>query len=221
LVGKLKDRAGHVYGRLTAVSFAHREYYPGGTRVFWNCRCDCGTEKVLCGNKLSSRKYMSCGSCQKPGGNRSGWPGYSSLKGAIGRCYNPNNTAFSDYGGRGIGVCDRWRFGEGGLTGFECFSADMGPRPQGKTLDRIDVDGHYEPGNCRWASKPEQQQNQRRAIYAVIGGVNVPLKTYACRTGLNYESLRFRVRHHGETVTEAARSVLKHGLRPHRRRRLA
>lgn len=73
----------------------------------------------------------------------------------IQRATNPNDPRFADYGGRGIEVCDRWR-------DFENFYADMGLRPDGKSIDRIDVDGDYEPSNCRWATPSEQQRNRRK-----------------------------------------------------------
>jgi hypothetical protein len=75
----------------------------------------------------------------------------------IGRCYIPTTKSFSAYGGRGIKVCDQWR----GAGGFARFLKDMGPRPDGLTLDRIDTDGHYSPDNCRWADWPTQYANRR------------------------------------------------------------
>lgn len=77
------------------------------------------------------------------------------------RCYNPDHASYHHYGGRGITVCDRWRYGVVGKTGLECFIEDMGPRPEGLTLDRRNNDGNYEPGNCRWATWSEQLTNRR------------------------------------------------------------
>jgi hypothetical protein len=78
------------------------------------------------------------------------------------RCTNPKATSYEYYGGRGISVCNRWRYGEGGKSGSECFLEDMGPRPDGLTLERRDGDRNYEPPNCYWATRNEQNLNRRR-----------------------------------------------------------
>lgn len=105
----------------------------------------------------------------------------------IERCRNPNNPAFKHYGGRGITVCEKW-------LSFEAFLADMGERPAGLSIDRIEVNGNYEPGNCRWATDREQMNNRRNSIRVEIDGVELPL-TEACeRFGLIYATVYSRIR---------------------------
>lgn len=130
-------------------------------------RCDCGNEKVVHIRNLRAGQTKGCGCGQvevmkkrvgednpvfKHG--RSGTPIYSVWSGMIGRCENSKSANWSLYGGRGITVCARWR------ESFANFLEDMGERPEGKTLDRIDNDGNYEPDNCRWATAAEQRFNQ-------------------------------------------------------------
>jgi hypothetical protein len=91
-------------------------------------------------------------------------PELRSYRAMIGRCYDPKHISYKNYGARGIKVCDRWRFGEDGRTGFECFLADMNRRPTLHSIDRIDVNGIYEKSNCCWQTRSAQNSNQRRYI---------------------------------------------------------
>lgn len=163
-----KDRTGHVYGRLTVISRAPNDK---NRRTCWNCICECGSEIIVMNGNLQTGQTRSCGCYMaekarkwmtSPGAPRTTthgawltpeWYSWSCMKQ---RVLNPNRKGYKDYGGRGITICPQWRHS------FSQFLADMGPRPKGTSLDRIDVDGNYEPGNCRWATRKEQQNNQRR-----------------------------------------------------------
>lgn len=162
---RVAEMIGQKFGRLFVVSASSIE--PGVITA----RCDCGT--VWQGTAYTVRigKMKSCGCLAreetvvrstKHGKHK--WPEYEAWRGAIRRCTKPNHKGWRYWGGRGIKVCDRWLHGQGGLSGLECFIADMGPRPSPKhSIDRIDNDGDYEPANCRWATRSEQLANQRKA----------------------------------------------------------
>ena len=125
----------------------------------WRCICDCGAQISRTTSALRAGDVTSCGAHKLPRGRGrthglSGSPTYSTWVQMVQRCTNPNAPTFAYYGGRGITLCERWRT-------FEHFLDDMGVRPDGLTLDRIDNDKGYEPGNCRWATWSEQMSHRR------------------------------------------------------------
>lgn len=127
------------------------------------------------------------------------------------RCNYPDNPAFDNYGGRGIRVCDRWESGDGKRSGFKCFLADMGERPEGGLLDRIDNNGPYSPENCRWATRKEQNSNRRNCIYVEWGGERVTLKEYCRRAGLRYRPIVKRIQDRNWPVEKALTTPLGSG----------
>jgi len=165
----LIEMAGQKFGRLTVV----RRSGTSRKKAVWHCECDCGQSMETKGTYLRAGITKSCGCLQrellserrtKHGATRknSHWPEYGIWFTMINRCYRPEADSYKYYGARGIYVCDRWRDGEGCLSGFECFIADMGRRPHANlSIDRINNDGPYAPGNCRWATGAVQRLNQR------------------------------------------------------------
>lgn len=163
---KYHPHIGQRFGFLTVASGAFRD----GRLRRVQCRCDCGAEKPVTICKLFSGETASCGCAKVDRARKMGRqnrkhghasdgrsPTYISWQSMIGRCYVQTTKSYSAYGGRGIQVCDQWR----GENGFARFLQDMGPRPDGLTLDRIDVNGDYFPENCRWVDWSTQYKNRR------------------------------------------------------------
>ncbi len=179
------ELAGQKFGSLTATHYA-------GNNA-WECICDCGVTKVIPSIALRRGLVKSCGckrgemiSAHRTTHGMSRTPTYETWCKMIARCTKKNAVQYKYYGGRGITVCDRW-------LSFENFLTDMGVRPEGTSLDRIDNDGNYEPDNCRWATQTEQCNNTRRSV--IYEGKTI--KEWATILGISYAAVSWRLRKFG------------------------
>jgi len=187
-------REGKPYSRRTADGSAH----PDGVQRTALCRCECGTERDIPIHTLKQGHSHHCG-CRNGEKNAelhgthlmSHLPEYRVWSHMKGRCSNPNDSAWGDYGGRGITVCDRW------LSGFEAFFEDMGPRPSpSHSIERQNVNGNYEPTNCVWATIDVQAINRRNNRRVEYRGERIPMMEACRRAGIphRYKAVHQRVR---------------------------
>ena len=134
---------------------------------------------------------------------------YACWQGMKQRCYNKNCCNYNSYGGRGIIVCDRW------MHSFENFLADMGKKPEGMSIDRINNDGNYEPSNCRWTTVKVQQSNRRKCHHITHDGITLTVECWGERIGRHPTTIHSRLKA-GWSIPEALSPDLKHsGSIPH------
>jgi len=194
---------GQMFGHWTALE------YVGNSR--WLCRCACGKEKKVKGSVLNRGRSLSC-SCRRianqtrHGGSRT--PEYKIWSAFKDRCLNPANPGYARYGARGISVFPEW------IASFGAFISHIGPRPSPKhSIDRIDNDRGYEPGNVRWATRKQQQRNIRTNRIVTFRGERMTLAQASERAGIPYVTMFSRLMR-GWTVQEA----LGRAYRPNRPR---
>lgn len=188
------------FGRLTV---AERAANVNG-RHYWVCRCDCGSDVTVRGDCLGPHNTLSCGCLNRSlTGQRakalntthglSDSREYAIWHGMHYRC----SSGADNYGGRGITVCERW-------SSFEAFYSDMGQAPSAQhSIDRIDVNGHYEPSNCRWATTDVQANNRRDTVVLSVCGTSLPLAEWARRLGIDRVLLWIRLFRLKWSVVEA------------------
>lgn len=196
---------GEKFGRWTVIGPAAPRTYErrrGGRPLSVlqvECECICGTRRAVSTLSLKRRASTSCGCFQidasiarhfKHGGVLGGKssPEYSAFRSMIARCYNPRNPRYADYGGRGIQVSDEWR------SDFAKFLAHVGTRPTARhSIDRMNNERHYEPGNVRWALPHQQMTNRRNSRFVDVNGVRTPLSEIAVEFGIPANTLRARI----------------------------
>lgn len=189
------DMVGKRVGQWTVLRYSHRTGLPR-SRTYWWCRCDCGTEKAVIAHSLRNGTSNSCG-CRTPGivgraattHGLSRHPGYRTYRAMRKRCEWPADESWGLYGGRGIKVCEKW-------DTFEAFWADMGPswRP-GTWIERIDVNGNYEPSNCTWATPIEQGANRRNNVILETPDGPMTLMQASRKYGIGYQTISARIRY--------------------------
>lgn len=178
--------AGQRFGRWTVVSKSHKG---AGGVIFWLCRCDCGSEAPVRAARLRDGTSTSCGCYHREVVSTHGmtktrsWKSWDSM---LQRCENPKAPDYPRYGGRGIKVAPEWH-------DFERFLADVGERPEGTTLERLDVDGDYRTGNCRWATASEQQRNKTNSIRATFNGLTKSVQDWADELGVPAAVIKWRL----------------------------
>ncbi len=206
------DLTGQRFGRLLVIERSGSTSN-GGRK--WRCVCECGAPRVIAGDSLIRGATASCGCAQrellgarslKHGSCRS--PEYGAWKHIKERCFVETCASFKDYGARGITMCPAWR------DNFEAFLADVGKRPTAQhSIDRIDNEGNYEPGNCRWALPVEQLNNQRRNVRVRLFGEMLSVSDACRRTNISRVAVYSRI--HRGTAPQIAfeRLAAKGGIR--------
>lgn len=200
-MGVLVDMAGRDFGRLRVL---RRAGY-SGRQAAWLCRCECGNEIVAAGYDLRSGHTKSCGCLANDvRGTFSITHGstatamYRRWTDIKTRCTNPASAAYKNYGGRGVTMDEEW------VRSFAAFQRDVGAPPTPKhTLDRIDNDGPYAPGNVRWATRSEQNRNRRDSLNVEYQGKTQHVKKWAEGLGMDYATLQQRLRRYGWSVERA------------------
>lgn len=183
---KFEDLSGTRFGKLTVLN----RVMDNERHTKWSCQCDCGKKTTVIADNLKKGVSRSCGCIRnelvrqrslKHGAtiNRIHSREYRAWCGAKERCYNENSERYPIYGGRGIKICSEWK------NNFSTFFKDMGYCPEKLTLERIDVNGDYEPKNCKWASATAQQHNMRKNVWLTYNGITMIQADWARYLGVD------------------------------------
>ncbi|SQC67333.1 hypothetical protein [Listeria fleischmannii] len=195
-MANIRDLTGLRFDRLEVLCLASQDKY---YNLYWLCKCDCGTEKVIGGSGLKSGATKSCGCLNKELSRKRKvnlTHGYSNKerlywtwKGMKARCYNTNNTRYQHYGGKGVIVCDAWRYD---YQNFRRWALDNYYEDD-LTIDRIDNNGDYCPENCRWATSKEQANNQSRNRILKYKDKTMTMSQWADYLDITYGTMNSRI----------------------------
>lgn len=201
-MSKVNDLTGQKFGRLTVESFAGKNSRRYAT---WLCQCDCGNKTVVCGSDLRSGNTKSCGCYHdEVSRDRHKRHGMCHTKlyyvwvGMRGRCFNPNNKSYKNYGGRGITVCDEWK---DSFSAFYDWALSNGYK-DGLSIDRIKNNSDYSPENCRWTTQKVQNNNRRSNHFIEFNGETHTISEWAAKLGLTNRTLEKRISK-GEPIEKA------------------
>ena len=198
------DLTGRRYGKLVVLN---RDENNKGRNVKWVCVCDCGSQTTVCGNDLKAGKTVSCGCLRKEGSHRTHSMSRTRLYRIWGnmksRCTNSNVKQYKDYGARGITVCQEW------MDSFETFKewAMANGYSEELTIDRIDVNGNYNPSNCRWITRKEQSLNRTDNHWLNYKGETKTIAEWSAITGIHRATIESRLRN-GMTTEQALEKAL-------------
>ncbi len=199
-MANMKDITGRRFTRWIAIRPTNKR---NNGKVVWECLCDCGTIGFIISASLIYGSSKSCGCLIGEKHNMSKSREYAAWARAKRRCTDPNNSDFHLYGARGIKMCSRW------MDSFSTFYQDMGSRPKGMTLDRINNNGNYEPSNCRWATRETQANNRRNVIRITINQETHTIAEWSKITGLSRSRIWQRINrlgwNHEKAVTTPTR----------------
>jgi hypothetical protein len=188
-------RIGDKFGKWTVIS----EPFMSNGKKYYQCQCECGTIKSLNHYKLINGKTTSCGCGRIVLHDKTDRRLYDVLHHMKDRCYNPLNKKYKDYGARGITICDEWLDSNNGLDAFIKWSYDNGYDKNAQygecTIDRIDVNGNYEPSNCRWANSITQGNNKRNNVLLTYNGETHTITEWSNIIGINRDTIDARYRH--------------------------
>lgn len=201
------DVTGQRYGDLVAL---YRSDRSTSRMSYWICQCDCGNRTEVQLGSIRSGHTTSCGCLKGKTHGLRNTPEYAAWANMKQRCQNDANPGYPHYGGRGIYVCERWN------ESFENFLADMGPRPTAShSIERKDVNDHYTPENCEWATPIVQSRNRRNAVRHIVNGISLSEGDIEQLYGVSPQTLRSRMAK-GMTLKEAVMTP----VRPKRKTRL-